>query len=173
MIVNIKALINDASGYEKIRELRWPNGVCCPQCGSADAIKRDRDDKQKERQSYACKACSSRFAYRGPCGQYAENTSAVFRDELNHAPDILQELSFFGRTRRKTCVIRINPIPSSRNRVANLSATRPCARLDCTATTFFHAVCKCAATDAENCPARPATEGHAWRQRPAVPLQPG
>ncbi|WP_407080155.1 transposase [Candidatus Methylospira mobilis] len=35
MIVNIKALINDASGYEKIRELRWPNGVCCPQCGSA------------------------------------------------------------------------------------------------------------------------------------------
>jgi transposase-like protein len=60
-ILNIKALVSNASCYEKIRELRWPNGVCCSQCGSTDVIKRGKDDTQKERQRYACKACSSRF----------------------------------------------------------------------------------------------------------------
>lgn len=61
MISNIKALVSDTSCYEKIRELRWPNGVCCPRCDSADVIKRGKDDKQKERQRYECKTCSSRF----------------------------------------------------------------------------------------------------------------
>jgi len=60
-IVNIKALVSDASCYEKIRELRWPNGVCCPRCDSTAVIKRGKDDKQKERQRYECKTCSSRF----------------------------------------------------------------------------------------------------------------
>jgi len=60
-IVNIKALVSDASCYEKIRELRWPEGVCCPRCDSTAVIKRGKDDKQKERQRYECKTCNSRF----------------------------------------------------------------------------------------------------------------
>jgi transposase-like protein len=60
-MLNIKALVSDASCYEKIRELRWPNGVCCPRCDSPAVIKRGKDDKQKERQRYECKTCSSRF----------------------------------------------------------------------------------------------------------------
>jgi transposase-like protein len=61
VILTIKALVSDASCYEKIRELRWPTGVCCPRCDSTSVIKRGKDDKQKERQRYECKTCSSRF----------------------------------------------------------------------------------------------------------------
>ena len=61
-LLNIKALVSDTSCYEKIRELRWPTGVCsCPQCNSTETIKRGKDDKQKDRQRYECKTCGSRF----------------------------------------------------------------------------------------------------------------
>ena len=30
MAISIHRLIDDAKCYEMVRELRWPNGVCCP-----------------------------------------------------------------------------------------------------------------------------------------------
>lgn len=60
-ILNIQALVSNESCYAKVRELRWPEGVRCPECDAADVIKRGKDDTQKERQRYECKACGKRF----------------------------------------------------------------------------------------------------------------
>lgn len=60
-LLNIQALVSNESCYTKVRELRWPEGVCCPACDAVDVIKRGKDDTQKERQRYECKACGKRF----------------------------------------------------------------------------------------------------------------
>lgn len=60
-LINIRNLIGDAQCYETVRQLRWPEGVRCPHCKSAEVIKRGRDETQPERQKYACKACDRRF----------------------------------------------------------------------------------------------------------------
>jgi hypothetical protein len=38
-MLNIQHLINDAKCYEAVRELRWPNGVQCPDCQASDIRK--------------------------------------------------------------------------------------------------------------------------------------
>src|SRR4051812_41376786 len=60
-MVNIQALIDDAKCFETVRAMRWPDGVRCPECGSAEAIKDGRDDTQSERQRYRCHSCRKRF----------------------------------------------------------------------------------------------------------------
>jgi len=35
-MVNIQALIDDVKGFETVRALRWPDGVMCTECGSAE-----------------------------------------------------------------------------------------------------------------------------------------
>ena len=44
-----------------IRQHRWPDGVCCPGCGSRSVIRDGVDDTQKHRQRYRCKGCGGRF----------------------------------------------------------------------------------------------------------------
>jgi len=60
-MINIQRLIDDAKCYETVRELRWPDGVRCPHCGSAEANKRGHDEGQVERQRYECKSCGRQF----------------------------------------------------------------------------------------------------------------
>ena len=60
-IVTLTDLINDAKCYELIRQHRWPEGVCCPRCGSMDTIKNGKDDTQPDRQRYVCKNCRYHF----------------------------------------------------------------------------------------------------------------
>ena len=43
-MVNIQDLFDDAKCYQTIRDMRWPDGVTCPQCSSASVIKNGRDD---------------------------------------------------------------------------------------------------------------------------------
>jgi transposase-like protein len=59
--VNIKNLIDDAQGYQTVRELRWPDGVQCPSCESKHVIKRGFDDTEPARQRYECHDCDKRF----------------------------------------------------------------------------------------------------------------
>jgi len=59
--VNITNLIDDAQCYQTVRELRWPDGVACPSCGSQHVIKRSFDDTEPARQRYACHNCDQRF----------------------------------------------------------------------------------------------------------------
>ena len=60
-MINLQALIDDAKCFEAIRAMRWPDGVRCPECGSAEVIKDGRDDTQPERQRYRCHGGRKRF----------------------------------------------------------------------------------------------------------------
>ena len=60
-MVNIQALIDDARCFETVRAMRWPDGVRCPGCGSAEVTKGGRDDTQPQRQRYQCHGCRKRF----------------------------------------------------------------------------------------------------------------
>ena len=58
---NIQDLIDDEKCYAEVRKLRWPEGVRCPRCGSAEVTKRGKHTRQKQRQRYHCQACSKDF----------------------------------------------------------------------------------------------------------------
>jgi transposase-like protein len=60
-MINIQALIDDARCFETVRTMRWPDGVRCPECGSAEVSKDGHDDTQPERQRYRCQGCRKRF----------------------------------------------------------------------------------------------------------------
>lgn len=58
---NLQDLVDDAKCYAEVRKLRWPNGVQCPHCGSADISKRGFHDHQLHRQRYRCRGCRKQF----------------------------------------------------------------------------------------------------------------
>ena len=60
-MLNIQRLVDDAKCYEVVRELRWPEGVRCPGCGSAEIAKRGGHDHQAHRQRYSCQRCQRQF----------------------------------------------------------------------------------------------------------------
>ena len=61
MLVNILGITDDAKCYEMVRQLRWPEGVRCPDCDSARIVKQGRDDSELYRQRYECRSCNRRF----------------------------------------------------------------------------------------------------------------
>jgi transposase-like protein len=60
-LVNLSALLDDAKCFALVRQHRWPKGVCCPDCDSAEVIRNGHDERQPQRQRYRCKACRGRF----------------------------------------------------------------------------------------------------------------
>lgn len=60
-MLNIQHLIDDAKCFAVIRELRWPAGVCCPQCASRAINKRGFHTRQAHRQRYKCQSCGKQF----------------------------------------------------------------------------------------------------------------
>src|SRR5687768_9836357 len=60
-LVNLASLIDDAKCFALVRQHRWPEGVRCPVCESASAVRDGHDDRQAHRQRYRCKACAGRF----------------------------------------------------------------------------------------------------------------
>ena len=60
-MLNIQHLIDEAKCFEVIWELRWPNGVRCPDCQSGDIHKRGFHTHQAHRQRYECQACGRQF----------------------------------------------------------------------------------------------------------------
>ncbi len=60
-MINLQALIDDSKCFDTIRAMRWPEGVRCPECNSAEVIRDGRDDTQPERQRYRCRGCRKRF----------------------------------------------------------------------------------------------------------------
>ena len=50
-------LIDDQKCFQTVRELRWPEGIQCPDCESRQVTKRGFDDTQQERQRYRCGGC--------------------------------------------------------------------------------------------------------------------
>ncbi len=60
-MVTIEKLIDDAKCYEVVRDLRWPNGVDCPNCNSRNIKKRGHHDRYSYRQRYECQTCGQQF----------------------------------------------------------------------------------------------------------------
>ncbi|QVL47998.1 MAG: IS1595 family transposase [Thiocapsa sp.] len=60
-MLNIQNLVDDAKCFETVRALRWPEGVRCVHCASAEINKQGRDPTQPERQKYRCKDCGRWF----------------------------------------------------------------------------------------------------------------
>ena len=60
-MLNLQQLIDDAKCFEQVRQLRWPDGVRCPSCGSTRIQKRGFHSRQAHRQRYACQACPRQF----------------------------------------------------------------------------------------------------------------
>jgi transposase-like protein len=60
-MLTLSRLINDNKCYETVRHLRWPNGVCCVECGSAAVTKRGKHETYPARQRYACNDCGRQF----------------------------------------------------------------------------------------------------------------
>ena len=61
MAIAIGRLIDDAKCYEMVRELRWPQGVRCPHCGSDQVVKNGHDTSEVHRQRYCCHDCDRCF----------------------------------------------------------------------------------------------------------------
>jgi len=61
MPLNSQALIDEAKCYGVVRELRWPDGVKCPHCGSEEIKKRGFHNQQADRQRYECQTCDRQF----------------------------------------------------------------------------------------------------------------
>ena len=53
--------MDDAKCFALVRQHRWPEGVRCPGCDGSSVIRDGCDDRQRRRQRYRCKACTSRF----------------------------------------------------------------------------------------------------------------
>ncbi len=60
-MLNIQHLIDDAKCFAVIRELRWPDGVRCPECASGAVNKRGFHTHQAHRQRYGCQDCGQQF----------------------------------------------------------------------------------------------------------------
>ena len=60
-MVHIQELIDEAKCYAEVRKLRWPDGIRCPECGSAQVIKRGFHNRHRHRQRYRCQACPKHF----------------------------------------------------------------------------------------------------------------
>jgi len=60
-LVNLSAVIDDARCFALVRQHRWPEGVCCPACGSGFVVRDGFDETQPRRQRYRCKGCAGRF----------------------------------------------------------------------------------------------------------------
>src|SRR5689334_9063346 len=60
-LVNLPSSVDDARCFELVRQHRWPGGVRCPRCDSAEIAHDGRDDAQPHRRRHRCAACGARF----------------------------------------------------------------------------------------------------------------
>lgn len=60
-MLKLHDLVDDARCFEKVRNLRWPEGVVCPNCQWKEIMRSGYDETQPARQRYLCKGCDARF----------------------------------------------------------------------------------------------------------------
>ncbi|MEO1634097.1 MAG: transposase [Cyanobacteria bacterium J06631_9] len=60
-MLTLSRLIDEHKCYETVRQLRWPNGVCCVECESASVTKRGKHETHPARQRYVCGDCGRQF----------------------------------------------------------------------------------------------------------------
>ncbi len=75
MLIHLQEIIDDRLCYEKLREMRWQDGVSCPHSGSSFYRRHGHHNSCEHRYRYGCKGC----------GKYYDNlTGTVF--EGHHQP---------------------------------------------------------------------------------------
>jgi transposase-like protein len=72
----IPYLQDDQKAADDLRQLRWPNGVMCPRCGSAAVESRERGDNGLQRCN--CVHCAARLGQQ--CALCTDWTSAIFEE---------------------------------------------------------------------------------------------
>ncbi len=60
-ILSIIDLISNQKCYDRVRELRWKEGIICPHCHSSFVKKNGHDTVQRDCQHYQCKECERYF----------------------------------------------------------------------------------------------------------------
>ena len=60
-MLTLSKLIDENKCYEIIRQLRWPDGVRCVECGSSSVTKRGKHETHPARQRYVCSDCARHF----------------------------------------------------------------------------------------------------------------
>lgn len=60
-MIRIHALLDDEKCFQSVRDLRWPNGLRCPDCDSEKVTKRGFHSTQKARLRYECQGCRKQF----------------------------------------------------------------------------------------------------------------
>jgi transposase-like protein len=77
MILYLQDLLDDEKVYQKVRELRWPDGqVRRPHCDSDDVVRKGYHNNHKARRRYRCQGHC--------CAQFDDLTDTVF--EGHHQP---------------------------------------------------------------------------------------
>jgi transposase-like protein len=59
--IQLSHLIDDEKCFEVVRQLRWPDGVRCPNCNGEKINKRGLHTHQPHRQRYECQSCKHQF----------------------------------------------------------------------------------------------------------------
>lgn len=72
----IPYLQDDNKAADYLRQLRWPDGVTCPRCGSRDIEGRERRDNGLQR--YHCPQCAVRLGQ--PFATFNDWTDSIFED---------------------------------------------------------------------------------------------
>lgn len=60
-LLNIQDIVDDRLCYEKVRELRWREGVKCPHCQSKEYKRHGHHNSTEHRHRYQCKGCQKYF----------------------------------------------------------------------------------------------------------------
>lgn len=75
MLIRLYDIVDDRLCYEKVRQLRWSEGITCPDCGSSSYRRHGHHNSSEHRYRYYCKACGK---------YYDDLTGTVF--EGHHQP---------------------------------------------------------------------------------------
>jgi transposase-like protein len=72
----IPYLQDDQKAADDLRQLRWPDGVTCPRCGSEAVEPRERCDNGLQR--FNCVPCAARLGQQ--CAMFTDWTSSIFEE---------------------------------------------------------------------------------------------
>ena len=61
MVLQIKEIVDDRLCYEKVREIRWSEGVKCPHCQSPEHKRHGHHNTCEHRYRYQCKSCTKYY----------------------------------------------------------------------------------------------------------------
>ena len=59
--IQLHKILNVSLCWDILRDIRWKEGVICPQCGSGSIVRNGKDTAHPDNQHYRCKDCNKYF----------------------------------------------------------------------------------------------------------------